>query len=70
MKTGTTSKIDLPKSDVIQFILEDGTYVTARPSGTEPKIKYYICVVDRVKEKSLAKLEDIKTGFQAYVDSL
>ena len=70
MKTGTTSKIDLPKSDVIQFILEDGTYVTARPSGTEPKIKYYICVVDKVKEKSLAKLEDIKTGFQAYVDSL
>ena len=34
MKTGETSKIDLPKSDVIQFILEDGTYVTARPSGT------------------------------------
>ncbi|WP_304160017.1 phospho-sugar mutase, partial [Fusobacterium ulcerans] len=70
MKTGETSKIDLPKSDVIQFILEDGTYVTARPSGTEPKIKYYICVVDSTKEKSLAKLEEIKAGFQAYVDSL
>ncbi|MDU1912212.1 phospho-sugar mutase [Fusobacterium sp.] len=70
MKTGKTSKIDLPKSDVIQFILEDGTYVTARPSGTEPKIKYYICVVDKTKEKSLAKLEDIKSGFQTYVDSL
>lgn len=70
IKTGETSKIDLPKSDVIQFILEDGTYVTARPSGTEPKIKYYICVVDSTKEKSLAKLEEIKTGFQAYVDSL
>lgn len=70
MKTGKTSKINLPKSDVIQFIFEDGTYVTARPSGTEPKIKYYICVVDSTKEKSLAKLEDIKSGFQAYVDSL
>lgn len=70
MKTGETSKIDLPKSDVIQFILEDGTYVTARPSGTEPKIKYYICVVDSTKEKSLTKLENIKSGFQAYVDSL
>lgn len=70
MKTGETSKIDLPKSDVIQFILEDGTYVTARPSGTEPKIKYYICVVDSTKEKSLAKLEEVKAGFQAYVDSL
>ena len=70
MKTGEVSKIDLPKSDVIQFILEDGTSVTARPSGTEPKIKYYICVVESTHEKSLAKLEKIKTEFQAYVDSL
>ncbi len=32
----------LPESDVIQYILEDETYITVRPSGTEPKIKYYI----------------------------
>lgn len=70
MATGATKEIALPKSDVIQFILEDGTYVTARPSGTEPKIKYYICVVDSTKEKSLAKLDEIKNGFQDYVDSL
>ena len=70
MATGETKEIALPKSDVIQFILEDGTYVTARPSGTEPKIKYYICVVDSTKEKSLAKLDEIKNGFQVYVDSL
>lgn len=35
-------KIDLPKSNVLQFILEGGTIVSARPSGTEPKIKFYI----------------------------
>jgi len=35
-------KIDLPTSDVIQWHLEDGTMVTVRPSGTEPKIKYYV----------------------------
>jgi phosphoglucomutase len=34
-------KVDLPKSDVLQFYLEDGTVVSARPSGTEPKIKFY-----------------------------
>jgi phosphoglucomutase len=34
--------IDLPESDVIQWLLEDGTKVTVRPSGTEPKIKFYI----------------------------
>ena len=35
-------KVDLPKSNVLQFFLEGGTIVSARPSGTEPKIKFYI----------------------------
>jgi phosphoglucomutase len=39
---GTAKKIDLPESDVIQWLLEDGTKVTVRPSGTEPKIKFYV----------------------------
>ena len=46
---GTQSKIDLPKSNVIQFILEDFTRITIRPSGTEPKIKFYINVKDKIK---------------------
>jgi phosphoglucomutase len=41
-KPGEPAKIDLPASDVIQWFLEDGTKVTVRPSGTEPKIKFYI----------------------------
>lgn len=41
---GTTFKIDLPKSNVLQYILEDETVISARPSGTEPKIKYYFSV--------------------------
>ena len=36
------SELFLPESDVIQYILEEETYITVRPSGTEPKIKYYI----------------------------
>ncbi len=40
--TAAAAKIELPASDVIQWYLEDGTLVTVRPSGTEPKIKYYI----------------------------
>ena len=38
---GTVTTIDLPKSDVLQFFTADGTKVTVRPSGTEPKIKFY-----------------------------
>jgi len=38
---GNTANLLLPKSDVLQFVLEDGSIITARPSGTEPKIKFY-----------------------------
>ena len=41
---GTTKKIDLPVSNVLQFILEDGSIISMRPSGTEPKIKFYFGV--------------------------
>ena len=44
LATGATWKIDLPKSDVLQFVLGDGTKISARPSGTEPKIKFYFSV--------------------------
>ncbi len=42
--SGTSKPIELPKSDVLQFITEDGSIVSARPSGTEPKIKFYCSV--------------------------
>jgi phosphoglucomutase len=41
---GTKTAIDLIKSDVLQFFLEDGTKISVRPSGTEPKIKFYFSV--------------------------
>jgi len=44
LKTGETWKIELPKSNVLQFVLADGTKISARPSGTEPKIKFYFSV--------------------------
>lgn len=70
MIAGTTSKITLPKSNVIQFILEDNTYITVRPSGTEPKIKYYIGIVDSSKEKAENKLKNIKEQFLDYIEKL
>jgi phosphoglucomutase len=42
--TGTVTPISLPKSNVLQFLLKDGGKVSARPSGTEPKIKFYFSV--------------------------
>ncbi len=40
--TGAISPVDLPGSDVLQFVLEDGSRISVRPSGTEPKIKFYL----------------------------
>jgi phosphoglucomutase len=45
-------EISLPKSNVIQFLLEDGSLVTARPSGTEPKIKFYFSVKGNLNSKA------------------
>jgi phosphoglucomutase len=44
LQTGESKTIDLPKSNVLQFVLADGTKISARPSGTEPKIKFYFSV--------------------------
>ena len=71
--TGKKSSIDLPKSDVLQFFLEDGTKISIRPSGTEPKIKFYFSVNTRLEsadrfeqlEKLLDKrIEDILTDMK------
>ncbi|MHC1705186.1 MAG: phospho-sugar mutase [Tenuifilaceae bacterium] len=49
LQTGKKSKLNLPKSDVVQFISTDGTKISVRPSGTEPKIKFYFGVKGEMK---------------------
>ena len=50
--SGSSKKLDYPKSDVLQFITEDGCIISARPSGTEPKIKFYCSVKTSLASKS------------------
>jgi phosphoglucomutase len=50
--TGETWPITLPKSNVLQFITEDGSKISARPSGTEPKIKFYFSVKTELANKA------------------
>ena len=52
LMTGDTWKIQLPKSNVLQFITESGTKISARPSGTEPKIKFYFSVHTTLQDKA------------------
>ena len=69
LQTGKVTKIDLPKSNVLQFFTECGNKVTVRPSGTEPKIKFYFGVkgelcckecFDQTNDALDAKIESIK----------
>ena len=58
LNTNTTKAIELPTSDVLQFITEDGSIISARPSGTEPKIKFYCSVNGKLASKEAYKETD------------
>jgi phosphoglucomutase len=59
LTTGRQWDIELPKSNVLQFILADGSKISARPSGTEPKIKFYFSV--REKLDDISKYDEVHT---------
>ncbi|MCK9290914.1 MAG: phospho-sugar mutase [Bacteroidales bacterium] len=62
LQTGSENTIDLPKSDVLQFILEDGSKISIRPSGTEPKIKFYFGVKGTLSSREQYEAEDKNLG--------
>lgn len=62
MENGSVSGTGLPKSNVLYYELEDSAWCCVRPSGTEPKIKYYFGVRGRSLEDSAEKLEALKTA--------
>ncbi|WP_099222673.1 phospho-sugar mutase [Listeria costaricensis] len=66
--TGETAPIDLPRADVLKFYLEDGSWFCLRPSGTEPKIKFYFSVKADTPESSLEKLGRIRDDLVARVE--
>jgi phosphoglucomutase len=56
--TGSEKTLDYPKSDVLQFITADGSIISARPSGTEPKIKFYCSVKSALTNKNEFSIKD------------
>ena len=60
--------IDLPKSNVLKYIFEDGSWVCLRPSGTEPKVKFYFGVNSTSLEESKQKLQSIAENFMELVN--
>jgi phosphoglucomutase len=66
--TGKETKIDLIQSDVLQFFLEDGSKISVRPSGTEPKIKFYFSV--NAKLSSADKFEETEKILDQRIDGI
>ena len=59
LETGTKTKINQPKSDVLQFYTKEGAKISVRPSGTEPKIKFYISVNSKLTSASAFDKADL-----------
>ena len=65
---GTKSETDLVKSDVLQFFLEDGSKISVRPSGTEPKIKFYFSV--NTKLETVNKFDETEKFLDKRIDDI
>ena len=64
---GIVSEIGLPTSNVLKYILEDGSWIAVRPSGTEPKIKFYMGVKATSQEEAEEKLAKFQKDLDAYI---
>ncbi|WP_127848915.1 phospho-sugar mutase [Lacticaseibacillus hulanensis] len=66
---GTETDITLPKANVLKYYLEDGTWIAIRPSGTEPKVKFYIGVQGQSSADADAKLKKYAEALTAFAES-
>lgn len=70
LTNGDFERLQLPKSNVLKFIFEDGSWFVLRPSGTEPKIKLYFSFSDDSIEKAKESLENVKEEIVKIVESI
>jgi phosphoglucomutase len=68
VSTGTKEKIDIPKSNVLIYYTEDGSKIALRPSGTEPKIKFYISV--NTKLDNMSAFKETERLLDARIDAI
>ena len=61
---------DLPKSNVLKYFLEDGSWIAIRPSGTEPKLKFYVAVKGQDEVKCLEKIANIEADINKIIDQV
>ncbi|MEC1589795.1 phospho-sugar mutase [Bacillus sonorensis] len=70
LKENREETIDLPKSNVLKYFLEDGSWFCLRPSGTEPKVKFYFAVKGETREESETRLNSLTDEVMKKIDSI
>lgn len=70
LSSNSDERIELPKSNVLKYFLDDGTWVCLRPSGTEPKIKFYFGVQGKSMQESENKLSTVVADFMSEIEAL
>ena len=68
MKTGKETVLDLPKSNVLYYELENNEWCCVRPSGTEPKLKLYIGVKGKSEEDATKRMEELKSEMLTIIE--
>ena len=61
---------DLPKSNVLKYFLEDGSWIAIRPSGTEPKLKFYVAVKGQDESECAGKIDNIESDINKIIDQV
>ena len=61
---------DLPKSNVLKYFLEDGSWIAVRPSGTEPKLKFYVAVKGQDESECAGKIDNIESDINKIIDQV
>ena len=67
---GKEEQLFLPKSNVLKYIFDDGSWLALRPSGTEPKCKFYYCIKAPNEELAKAKYNEIKNNLDKYINNI
>ena len=65
--SGVSEDLTLPPSNVLKFFLEDGSWIAIRPSGTEPKVKFYLGVKGNSHEETKAKIKEFEEAVQTFI---
>ncbi len=63
-------QIDLPSSDILRFSFDGGGFIVARPSGTEPKIRFYFCIKSQDETELMTRMDAVKKEFFAFIEDL